>query len=161
MATSIIRFLNVILAALLAGTSFGIWMGFNPFNLSAPAYIEQQQNTIRSLSILLTSLAVIASLVTILSAFLQRKNKAVCITLLIAALFFIACILISAIGNKPIDKMVMTWTPDVFPADWVAFRDRWWSFHIMRTIAELIALSLIAWTSIKGSNTVVPAVLPK
>ena len=50
MTTSIIRFLNIIIAALLAGTSFGIWMGFNPLNLSPLTYIEQQQNMIRALN---------------------------------------------------------------------------------------------------------------
>ena len=34
MTASIIRFLNIIIAALLAGTGFEIWMGFNPLNLS-------------------------------------------------------------------------------------------------------------------------------
>jgi len=29
MATTIIRFLNIILVELLAGRSFGIWVGFN------------------------------------------------------------------------------------------------------------------------------------
>jgi hypothetical protein len=46
MKTSIIRFLNIIIAALLAGTSFGIWIGYNPLNLSPSTYIEQQQNMI-------------------------------------------------------------------------------------------------------------------
>jgi len=152
MTTSIIRFLNIILAALLAGTSFGIWMGFNPFNLSASTYVEQQQNTIRSLSVLMTSLAVLAAIITIISAFCQRKNKTIFITLLIAALFFISCILISALGNKPIDNFVTTWTHDALPFDWATFRDKWWSFHIMRTITELIALGLITWTSIQKGN---------
>lgn len=35
MTSSIIRFLNIILAAMLAGVSFGIWIGFNPMDLSA------------------------------------------------------------------------------------------------------------------------------
>jgi len=46
MTTSIIRFLNIILAALLAGVSFGIWIGFNPLKVSPSTYIEQQQNMI-------------------------------------------------------------------------------------------------------------------
>lgn len=149
LTTSLIRFINILLAALLAGVSFGIWIGFNPANLSAASYLEQQQNTISSLSVLMTSLVIIATLITIISAFLQRKNKGVFVALLIAALFFIACILISALGNKPIDKTIMTWTPDNLPANWSIFRDRWWLLHIMRTISELIALVLVTWTSIR------------
>ena len=149
MLNSIIRFANIILAALLAGVSFGIWIGFNPSTLSASTYVEQQQNTVRSLSVLMTSMVVIATAVTLISAFRQRSNKAVFVALLVAALLFISCILISALGNRPIDNFVMTWTRDTLPADWTNFRDKWWSLHIMRTITELIALCLVTWVNIK------------
>ena len=35
MITLIIKFLDVILAGLIAGTLFGVWIGYNPKNLSA------------------------------------------------------------------------------------------------------------------------------
>jgi hypothetical protein len=149
MTTSIIRFLNIIVAALLAGISFGIWIGFNPLDLSPSTYIEQQQNTIRALNVLMISLVVFATIITIISAFLQKANKPVFITLFIAAVFFIVCILISRFGNQPINKIIMTWTTDSLPGNLSELRDKWWSFHIIRTIAELIALSLVTWTSIK------------
>lgn len=152
MAITIIRFINIILAALLAGVSFGMWIGFNPANLSASSYLEQQQNTIRSLSVLMTSLVVIASIITIIAAFLQKNDKAAFITLLFAAIFFIMCILISAFGNKPIDNVVMTWTTNNLPTNWTTFRDKWWSLHILRTIAELMALCLITWTNVRKNK---------
>ncbi len=152
MTISIIRFFNIILAALLAGTSFGIWMGFNPMNLSPSTYVEQQQNLLRSLNALMISLVILATLTTIASAFLQRKNKPAFITLLIAAAFFIGCILITRFGNLPIQNQMITWNADSLPNDWTILRDKWWSFHIMRTITELVALVLIVWTSIKKVN---------
>ena len=149
MGTSIIRFLNIILAALLAGTSFGIWMGFNPVNLSATTYLEQQQSTIGSLNILMISLVVSATIITLIAAFLQKQNKSVFIALIFAAICFIACILISRFGNQPINDSIMTWNPNSIPANWTLLRDKWWSFHIMRTITELIALCFIAWTNVR------------
>lgn len=149
MTTSIIRFLNIILAALLAGVSFGIWIGFNPLDLSPSTYVEQQQNMLRALKVLMISLVVIATIITIASALLQKNNKTVFISLLVAAAFFIACILITLFGIKSIDDMVMTWTANSLPDNWTEFRDKWWSLHIMRTIAELAALFLVTWTSIK------------
>jgi amino acid permease len=148
LTTSIIRFINIILAALLAGVSFGLWIGFNPSLLSSAAYIEQQQNILRSLSVLMTTLVFTATLITIISAFRQRKDKDVFITLLIAAACFIGCIIISAFGIKPIDNYIMTWTPGAPPADWIVFRDKWRSLHIMRTVSELMALLLVTWTGI-------------
>jgi len=74
MIISVIRFLNIIVAALLAGISVGIWIGFNPLDLSPSTYIEQQQNTIRSLNVLMISLVVFATVITIISAFLQKGD---------------------------------------------------------------------------------------
>jgi archaellum biogenesis protein FlaJ (TadC family) len=148
MTTSIIRFLNIIIAALLAGVSFGIWIGFNPLDLTASTYVEQQQNMLQALRVLMVSLVLIAAIITIVSAFLQKNNRRVFITLLVAALFFFSCILITRFGNKPIDDIVLTWSANSLPNNWTELRDKWWSFHIMRTIAELAALFLITWTSV-------------
>lgn len=88
------------------------------------------------------------------AAFLQKINKTVFISLLIAAILLIACILITRFGNKPIDDLVITWTKDTLPNNWTELRDKWWSFHILRTIAELLALSLITWTSINKNGSI-------
>jgi hypothetical protein len=145
---STIRFVNILIAALLAGVSFGIWIGFNPLELSPSTYVEQQQNMLHSLRTLLVSLVITATIITIISAFLQKENKPVFIALLIAAIFLIVCILITRFGNKPIDDMVLNWTSDSLPSNWMELRMKWWSLHIMRTIAEILALLIITWTSI-------------
>lgn len=149
MTTSIFRFINSIVAALLAGVSFGIWIGFNPMNLSPLTYLEQQQNMLRALRVLMIFLVFAAAIITIISAFLQKSNKSVFVGLLVAAACFIACILISRFGNMHIDDKVMTWTADSIPDDWMEVRNKWWFFHKMRTFAELAALFLVTWTSIK------------
>jgi hypothetical protein len=152
MTSTIIRFLNIFIAALLAGTSFGIWIGFNPLHLSPSTYVEQQQNTIRALNALMISLVFIATAVTIGSALLLRAHKPAFIMLLLAACLFIACILISRFGNQPINNSILSWKADALPANWTDLRDRWWSFHIMRTIAELAALGLVTWSGIYKFN---------
>ena len=149
MTTSIIRFLNIIIAALLAGTSFGIWMGFNPLNLSPSTYIEQQQNMIRALNVLMITLVFSATIITIVSALLQRTDKQAFIPLLIASVFFISCILISRFGNQPINSEIMKWSSGTHQGNLSDLRDKWWTFHIIRTISELIALCLVTWTSVK------------
>jgi hypothetical protein len=148
MATAFIRFVNILIAALLAGTSFGIWLGLNPLNYSAPTYIEQQQNLVLSLNILMVTLVFIATLVTSISAYLQRKNKVIFFILLLAAVSFAACIVISRFGNLPIQNEMLTWTVTSFPENWTELRDKWWSFHIARTIAELIGLVLVTLAAV-------------
>lgn len=146
MTLSLIRFFNILFAALLAGTSFGIWFGFNPVSYSASTYVEQQQQLVRSLNTLMILLVGIATITTLVSAFLQRKNKGVFISLLLATVFFISCMIITRFGNVPIQKEMIKWTTETLPDNWPMLRDKWWSFHILRTVVELIAFVLIAWT---------------
>lgn len=149
MTISFIRFINIILVALLARTSFGIWIGFNPMNYSASTYIEQQQHLVLSLQTLLVLLVIIATLVTITSAILQRKNRKRFIALIFAALFLLSCIIITRFGNLPIQQQMLAWKANSFPENWTTLRNKWWTFHVIRTIAELIALLIVAWTSIQ------------
>ncbi|WP_268849375.1 DUF1772 domain-containing protein [Flavobacterium aestivum] len=147
MTITFIRFINLILAALLAGTSFGILIGLNPNNYTPATYLEQQQQLVLSLNIPMVSLVIAATIVTIISAFLQRNNRSVYIILLIAAIFFASCIFISTFGNLPIQTEMLNWKTDSLPSNWTSLRDKWWTLHTVRTIAELVALTLIAWTT--------------
>jgi hypothetical protein len=63
------------MAGLVAGTLFGIWIGYNPQNLSAQTYIEQQQSVIKALNTLMPLLGLIAIILTVISAFMQRGNQ--------------------------------------------------------------------------------------
>ena len=143
MNLTVIRILNTLLAALLAGSLFGSWMGYNPADLSALAYTEQQQNAIRSLNTLMPVLGLITIIVTIIAAFYQKRNKKVFISLLVAAGLLVMSAVVTRFGNQPINAVVMTWSTTDIPADWKALRDSWWTLHIVRTIASLAALLLI------------------
>ena len=149
MTTSVIRFINIVLAAILAGVSFGIWIGFNPMGLNASTYIEQQQNMLHSLRILMVLLVFLATIITIVSAYIQISNRATVIALLTAAILFIICILITRFGNKPIDDTILSWTSYSIPDNWTELRNKWWILHKYRTIAELGALFIITWTHMK------------
>lgn len=150
--TAFLRFVNIILAALLAGTSFGIWIGLNPSHYSASTYLEQQLNLVGSLNTLMVLMVIFSTIVTIVVALLLKQNKVHFFVLLAAAACFLACILISRFGNMPIQQEMLTWKPDQLPSNWTAMRDEWWSLHKMRTIAELIALALIAWINIQKAT---------
>lgn len=153
MTTSLLRFINIMLAALLAGTSLGIWIGFNPSHYSPATYVEQQQHLVQSLNTLMVSLVIIATLVTFASAYLHRQHRRTFVALLFAGGFFAVCIFISRFGNLPIQHEMLTWRVDALPTNWTDLRDRWWTLHIIRTCAELIALVLVAWTSVRNPAT--------
>ena len=48
MTAHIVRFLGLLLMSLLAGTMFGLWLGFDPSGLSARTYVEQQEHAMRA-----------------------------------------------------------------------------------------------------------------
>jgi uncharacterized membrane protein len=149
MTTLIIRYLNIIMAGLLAGIILGVWLGYNPKTLSISTYVEQQQSVIKALNTLMPLLGLLTTILTLTSGFLQKNNKVIFITLLIAALFLIISGLVTRLGNQPINSIVMTWNKENVPADWTELRDKWWSFHIIRTLTALVAFCLIVWTSVR------------
>jgi uncharacterized membrane protein len=139
----------VIMAGLVAGIIFGVWIGFNPQHLSAATYVEQQQNAIKALNTLMPLLGLMTIILTITSAFLQRRDKGTFIVLLVAAVLLIVSGLVTRFGNQPINSIVMTWSKDSVPDNWTELRDKWWSLHIVRTLAALFAFCLIVWASIR------------
>lgn len=149
MKTRIIRFCNIVMVALVTGSIFGIWIGYNPKDLSAPTFIEQQQHAILALNTLMPILGLITILLTLTSAFLQRKNKMAFSVLLVASGFLILSGLTTRFGNQPINSIVMTWSMNAPPNNWMDLRNQWWSYHELRTLCAFIGLCLIVWTSIK------------
>ena len=150
MTKRLIRFFNVVMVALVAGSIFGIWLGYNPKDLSAPTFIEQQQSAITDLNTLMPILGLSTILLTFASAILHKKEKRVFAILLMAALCLIISGLTTRFGNQPINSIVMTWDMNTPPDNWMELRDQWWTYHKIRTFSSLIALGLIVWVSIKN-----------
>ena len=146
---NLIRFLNIVMVALVAGILVGVWLGYNPKNLSAATYIEQQQGAIRALNSLMPLLGLITIILTLASAFLHKQEKNIFVTLLIAAALLIAGGLVTRLGNQPINAIVMTWNANAPPSNWTEFRDKWWSLHIVRTLTTFLALCLIVFASMR------------
>jgi hypothetical protein len=149
MNIAIARFVNIVLAGLIAGALLGIWLGFNPVTYSFSTYIEHQQGAIKALNVLMPVLGLITILLTLVSAFLQKNNQVVFVTLIIAAVLLITSGLVTKFGNQPINKIIMTWHNSDVPANWTELRDRWWTLHQIRALSALIAFFLIVWTSVR------------
>ena len=143
MTRTILHFVDLLLFSLLVGTMFGIWMGFNPASLSPGAYVEHQQQAIRALNTPMPIAGAICIVLTIALAVIERGNRRVFALLLAAAACAIAAGAVTRFLNQPINSQVMTWMVDSPPADWTELRDRWWQWHIVRTIAGIAGLSCL------------------
>jgi uncharacterized membrane protein len=101
MAANIVRFVLLVVLALLVGTMFGIWVGFNPAGLSASAYVEQQQNAIRSLNTLLPAMGAICVVLTIALSTLTKGDPRSRYMLVAAALLMILAAAVTRFSNQP------------------------------------------------------------
>ncbi|WOB09145.1 DUF1772 domain-containing protein [Piscinibacter gummiphilus] len=147
-----IRFISLLLTSLLVGTMFGIWLGFNPAALSAAAYVEMQQNSIRSLNVSLPILGLVCIISTATLAVLTKDDKRSLHLLVVATLCLVAAGLITRFANQPINAIVIGWNPQSPAANWAELRDTWWHWHGVRTVAGVagLALALLAAVRVRG-----------
>jgi len=143
MYSAVVDFTNILVAALLVGTMFGVWLVFNPAGLSGSNYLAVQQQGIRTLHPVMPALGAVTILVTIAASVLGRENRTRLWLLIAAVTCFAAAGLITRFRNMPINSIVITWSGDSLPANWTGLRDGWWRWHCIRLIAGLAGFSLV------------------
>jgi uncharacterized membrane protein len=149
MLSAMIDFTNVLLAALLVGAMFGVWLFLNPSGSDAVLYVALQQQGIRGLDTTMPALGAATILVTIVAAILGRGDGTRLGLLIAAAACLIAAGVITRFLNQPINAIVMTWRRDAPPANWMRLRDEWWRWHLLRLAAGLGGLSLLVVATLK------------
>lgn len=137
-----IEFANLLLAALVVGAMFGVWLVFNPAGLDASFYIALHHQGVRTLNKRMPALGAVTTLLTIAAAALSRDNVVRFGLLTAAAVCFVASGLITRLLNQPINAVVMTWNASSPPPNWTALRDKWWQWHLLRTAIGIVGLCL-------------------
>jgi uncharacterized membrane protein len=149
MLSATIDFANLMLAALVVGAMFSVWLVFNPSGLNASLYVALQQQGIRTLNTAMPALGAATVLATLAAAVLGRDDR-MRLALLVAALVcFVAAGLVTRFLNQPINAIVITWSSDAPPASWMHLRDEWWRWHLIRLVAGLGGLSLLIVATLK------------
>lgn len=144
-----IDFVNLMLAALLVGTMFGVWLFLNPARLDATSYITVQQQAIRTLNTGLPALGAATILATITAATIGRKDSARLCLLIAVMLCFVTSGLITRFLNQPINTIVMNWRGDAPPSNWTELRDDWWRWHRARLATGFAGLTLLIAATLK------------
>jgi len=136
---------SLLLISLVAGSMFGIWRGYDITGYSPAAFVEVHQGTVRGLNTLLPAMAIASLVLVVILAVLARSRPVALGLYIVAALCIVIGGAITRFANQPINDQVMGWTATALPADWTALRDNWWSWHLGRLGATLLAeLALIA-----------------
>lgn len=138
-----IDFANLLLAALVVGAVFGVWLLLDPKGLDANSYVPLQQQGIRTMNRVMPALGAITVLVTIAAAILGREDRVRMGLLVAAVVCFAATGLITRFRNQPINAIVITWRAELPPGNWMALRDTWWRWHLIRLAIGLTGLSLL------------------
>ena len=132
-----LQLLAILAAAMVSGSVFGIWRGYDPAGYSPAAFVEVHQGAVRGLNVLLPAIGLATILLTvILTVQAGRQSRAFPLYLL-AVLGFLAGGIVTRFGNQPINAVIMQWTPASMPADWQAMRDSWWTWHKLRLAASV------------------------
>lgn len=151
--TRIFLFLALLCAGLVAGTTFGIWQGYDPRALDAAAFVTVHQGSVHGLNVLLPALGFITIASLAISAWLARRARPALWLLLAALVCMAAGGVITRFINQPINAEVMNWTAASVPQNWQALRETWWNWHIVRTLTTLAGFALLIATVLWGHTS--------
>ena len=137
------QFFAALTFALVAGSVFGIWRGYDPSVVMPATFVEMHQGAVRGLNVLLPVLG-FASIGLTLFLVWSALGKGPVFWLYLSALLFMAAAGVTTrFFNQPINELVMGWTVDALPANWSELRAQWWNWHLWRTGFSISALALL------------------
>lgn len=138
-----LQFADIMIIALLAGSVFGIWRGYDPTGYSPAAFLEIHQGAVRGLNTLLPAMGAAAIVFTGILAWSAKGTTLPFRLYIVAMAAMITAALVTRFGNQPINATVMTWTAGDMPSGWEELRDTWWRWHLLRVTAIMAALATL------------------
>ncbi|WP_395728609.1 anthrone oxygenase family protein [Nakamurella sp.] len=160
MLTAILLFVSVVLVGLTAGglAFMGFAVATATPKLSSGTFVRVHQALYRKADPLMP-IVVCASLIATVPlgvAMVVQDTTVSPAWVALVALGFVIVIVITRIGNKPINKIIARWDATSPPADWAAERDRFNRFHAWRTVAALVSFVVVV---VVGVVVTEPAVI--
>lgn len=135
----------LVLAAiwLVAGSTFGIWRGYDPATWPAETFVTVHQGTVRGLNVLLPAMGFATLLGTLVLAIRARRNRPALLIYVAALVCVASAAAITRLFNQPINADIMQWSADSMPAGWADVRDTWWTWHVIRMAVTLCGALLL------------------
>ncbi len=145
MTLKVVRFINLILAALLVGNEFGTWVAVHPAlgTMPTPAHVRAEQALVhrygKIMPVWMTSV-----IVSCLPVATLARNRGSSRLTLAGMVCFIAMLISTLLGNVPINNRVLELAPDeTSPESWRELREQWDRLHTLRILLNVVGLSLL------------------
>jgi uncharacterized membrane protein len=150
-----VEFVAIALQMLVVGAFWGSWIGLSrSINTLTPAtFVEIGHVMMEDYGPIMSVLMPAAVVATLLAGVLVYKRH-----MLAGSLILLGCVCavaspaITLIVNVPIDEIMAGWTVTTLPADWNQIRDRWETFHMIRTFVSLGGLAITLAGSLVGGR---------
>ena len=145
MALGIARFVNLLLTSLLTGNEVGTLAAVHPalHELPPSAHMQAEQAVTRRFGAIMPAVMVSAILSHVPVLLLSRRRATGFPFTLTSLACYAGMLGITLLGNVPINKQTLAWSPQAPTADWLALRARWERFHTIRTILTIVGLSCL------------------
>ena len=147
-----VRFVNLVLAGMLAGNEFGTWAAVHPSleKLSPPERIRAEQEVTRRFAAIMPAWMGSTVVSCVLALLFSRGSTGSRSTLLGTACF-VGMLASTRIGNVPINNRVLEIDPEKEQEEFAELRERWDRLHTLRVVLNVAGLGfLISGTLAEG-----------
>lgn len=152
MVLKIARFVNLLLAGLLAGNEFGTWAAVHPAlgELSARERIRAEQEVTRRYAKIMPfwMSSVIASCLAVLALTRDRRSATFFFTVA-STVCFVAMLISTLLGNVPINNRVLELSPENDSEEFLRLRERWDRLHAFRVLLNVAGLVFLCLREVR------------
>ena len=140
MPKKILELVTGFLLVLVTGIFWGTWFSLSRTMDGLPPEIfitigkEIMKNVAVPMSIIMPT-SIICLVILIIWSWKTKSVYFYCMTATL--ILFVVALIITLAVEVPIDNQIKTWTATTMPNDWESIRDRWETFHTVRTFAAL------------------------
>lgn len=139
-----VRFVNLVLAGMLAGNEFGTWAAVHPSleKLSPPARIRAEQEVTRRFAAIMPAWMG-STVVSCVLALLFSRGLTGSRSTLLGTACFVGMLASTRIGNVPINNRVLEIDPEKEQEEFAELRERWDRLHTLRVVLNVAGLGFL------------------
>lgn len=142
-----VQFAAILSAGIITGGQYVVSFDYSATGVSGSFYTEKMQYAIHHIGTPLFAMLIIATILNLTAAFLYRSDRRTCYLLAAAGTCLFAGGLITRFGNIPLLDVIDTWSAAEPPANWRDIAGRWYVFHTVRLMIDIVGFVLALLSS--------------